>query len=82
MIYRGYVIGPLLFGPLSERYGRQVVMFSTFGGFTIFNIAINFSPNFASYVVFRLLMGIAGSSPISVAGGIVADLYSDPVHRG
>jgi MFS family permease len=78
----GYVIGPLVFGPLSERYGRQIVMFSTFAFFTIFNVAINFSPNFASYVIFRLLMGIAGSSPISVGGGVVADLYNSPVHRG
>jgi len=57
-------------------------MFATFIGFTIFNIAINFSPNFASYVIFRLLMGIAGSSPISVGGGVVADLYPNAVHRG
>jgi len=57
-------------------------MFSTFIAFTIFNIAINFSPNFASYVIFRLLMGIAGSSPISVGGGVVADLYNNPQQRG
>jgi MFS family permease len=78
----GYVGGPLVFSPLSERYGRQVVMFSTFAGFTIFNVAINFSPNWASFVVFRLLMGICGSSPISVGGGIFADMYNNPVHRG
>lgn len=57
-------------------------MLGTFTGFTIFNIAINFSPNWASYVVFRLLMGICGSSPISVGGGVLADLYNNPVHRG
>jgi len=57
-------------------------MFTTFAGFSIFNIAINFSPNFASYVIFRLLMGIAGSSPISVGGGVVADLYNNPQQRG
>lgn len=26
----GYVVGPLLFGPLSESYGRKWVMVSTF----------------------------------------------------
>ena len=78
----GYIVGPLVFGPLSERYGRQIVMWSTAAGFTIFNIAINFSPNFVSFVIFRLIMGIFGSSAISVTGGIFADLYDEPIPRG
>lgn len=79
---RYYGDAELTTGPLSERYGRQIVMFSTFAVFTIFNIAIIFSPNYAAFCIFRLIQGICGSSPISVGGGIFADLYSNPVHRG
>ena len=34
----GYVLGPLAFGPLSESYGRRVIMVSSFVFFTIFTM--------------------------------------------
>lgn len=78
----GYVLGPLAFGPLSEQYGRKVIMTSTFAGFSIFMLGSAVAPNFAGFLVFRLLGGVCASSPITVVGGIYADLYSDPVTRG
>lgn len=102
----GYVLGPLLFGPLSETYGRKMVsmgmepwwqspqlplhhrltlskvMWVTFAGFTIFTMATALAPTWAAFIVFRLLCGICASSPISVVGGIYADIYADPVTRG
>lgn len=33
----GFAIGPLLWGPLSELYGRQILYFVTFAGLTAFN---------------------------------------------
>jgi hypothetical protein len=35
----GYIFGPPLFSPLSETYGRKIVMLCTFAGFTIFTMA-------------------------------------------
>jgi MFS family permease len=78
----GYVLGPLLFGPLSETYGRKVIMLLTFGGFTIFTMACAVAPNFPALLIFRLLTGICASSPIAVVGGIYADIHNDPVSRG
>jgi MFS family permease len=78
----GYVLGPLLFGPLSETYGRKVIMLSTFGGFTVFTMACALAPNFPALLIFRLLTGINASSPIAVVGGIYADIHNDPVTRG
>lgn len=78
----GYVLGPLLFGPLSEAYGRKLVMVGTFFLFTIFTMACALAPNFASLLIFRLLAGVNASSPISVTGGVYADIYNDPVTRG
>jgi MFS family permease len=40
------------------------------------------APNLASLLIFRLIAGINASSPISVTGGIYADIYDDPVSRG
>jgi len=82
MYLLGYVLGPLLFGPLSETYGRKIIMISTFVAFTIFTMACALSPNWAALLIFRLLTGINASSPISVIGGVYADIYDDPVTRG
>lgn len=40
------------------------------------------TPNFTGYIIFRLLAGIGASTPVSVIGGIYADLYSSPRARG
>jgi len=78
----GYVLGPLLFGPLSETYGRKLIMTSSFLAYTIFTMACALAPNWAALLIFRLLSGINASSPIAVVGGMYADIYSDPVTRG
>jgi MFS family permease len=57
-------------------------MICTFTFFTAFVMATALAPSFAGYVVFRLLAGIGASTPVSVIGGIYADLYSTPRARG
>ena len=78
----GYVLGPLVFGPLSETHGRKVIMLSSFICFTFFTLACAVAPNWPSFLVFRLICGIMASSPIAVIGGIFADIFDDPVTRG
>jgi MFS family permease len=78
----GYVLGPLLFGPLSETYGRKIIMISTFVLFTTFTLACALGLNFAALPVFRLIAGTYASSPLAVTGGVYADIYADPVSRG
>lgn len=76
------MLGPLIFSPLSEVYGRQYVLLSTFALYTIFTLATCVAPNWAAFNVFRLFCGIFASSPISVIGGLYADLYANPIARG
>ena len=78
----GYVLGPLLFAPLSETYGRRIIILSSFILFTLSTLACALAPNWPLFLVFRLLTGINGSSAISVIGGLFADIYNDPVTRG
>ena len=78
----GYVLGPILFGPLSETYGRRIIMSFTFILFTIFTMACALAPNYPALLIFRLLTGVNASSPIAVIGGVYADLFDDPVTRG
>ncbi|EUC45515.1 hypothetical protein COCMIDRAFT_36794 [Bipolaris oryzae ATCC 44560] len=78
----GYAFGPMLWGPLSESYGRKGTMVISFFILTIFSVASALSPNFGALVVFRFLVGVGGSCAISVVGGICADIYHDPKQRG
>ncbi|KAF2162399.1 hypothetical protein M409DRAFT_69032 [Zasmidium cellare ATCC 36951] len=78
----GYVLGPFFFAPLSENYGRRFIVVGTFLAYTIFTLAICFAPNWAAFIIFRLLTGIFGSTPISVTSGLFADVLNNPVHRG
>jgi len=78
----GYTCGPMIWGPLSETYGRKWPMNLSFAMFTIFSIASAAAPNYAALVVFRWLVGVGGSCALSVVGGICADVYHDPQARG
>lgn len=78
----GYVFGPIVFAPLSELYGRRWITISTFSLFTLSTMAAALAPNWSALLVFRLLAGIGASAPISVVGGIYADIYESPVARG
>ncbi|KAK2601795.1 hypothetical protein QQS21_004679 [Conoideocrella luteorostrata] len=78
----GYVIGPLLFGPLSEYLGRRPVLIGTFLGYLAFMAACAVAPNHAALLVFRLLCGISASAPTSVIGGLYADILDKPSQRG
>ena len=78
----GYMLGPLIFAPLSESYGRKIVMTGTFLMFTAFILGCALAPSYAALIVFRLFAGIGASTPMSVIGGILADLYSTPQARG
>lgn len=77
----GFAIGPLIWAPLSEIYGRQLIFFVTYGAFTIFCAASAASATFVQLVVFRFLAGAFGSSPITNAAALIADIF-DASDRG
>lgn len=57
----GFASGPLLFAPLSEVYGRNIIYRVTLLLFALFNIGCALSPNVAALLVFRFLCGFFGS---------------------
>ncbi|KAI0401428.1 MFS general substrate transporter [Xylaria palmicola] len=77
----GQAVGPFLWGPLSELYGRQAVFIGSFAGVTAFNGGCWASQNIATLVVLRFFTGLFASSPLTNAGGIIADMFP-PAQRG
>lgn len=72
----GFAIGPLLWAPLSELYGRQVLFVGTYAGLTAFNAGAAGSNSMATLIVLRFFAGAVGSSPLTNAGGVIADMFS------
>ena len=77
----GYVIGPLFLAPLSEIYGRRLVLTCGNVFFCVWQIGCALSPNLSALIVFRFLAGIGGSGCMTIGGGVIADLFH-PDQRG
>ncbi|PGH05358.1 hypothetical protein AJ79_06827 [Helicocarpus griseus UAMH5409] len=73
----GFAVGPVIWGPSSELYGRQVIFISTYLVFTIFNAGCALSSTIEGLIVMRFLAGAFGSSPLTIAGGVLADIWPD-----
>ena len=77
----GFAFGPLIWGPLSELYGRKIPLFAGFAIFAIFNIPVAVAQNLQTIFVCRFFGGLFASAPLAVVGGALADFW-DPVNRG
>jgi MFS family permease len=71
----GYVVGPLIWSPLSETIGRRPVLVYTFIVFFLFTLACALAPNWPSLLFFRFVCGCMGASPQTVIGGVYADIF-------
>ncbi|KAL1616866.1 hypothetical protein SLS56_011234 [Neofusicoccum ribis] len=78
----GYVVGPLFFAPLSERFGRKPMILLSHILFTCATLGCALSPSFQVLVFFRAIAGVGGATPISLIGGVYSDLYTDQRVRG
>ncbi|KAI9745690.1 MAG: hypothetical protein M1818_001224 [Claussenomyces sp. TS43310] len=70
-----YAIGPLFLGPLSEMYGRVIVLQTSNLFFLFFNLGCALARTKTQMFVFRFLSGIGGSAPLAVGGGLLSDLF-------
>ncbi|AEO59172.1 general substrate transporter [Thermothelomyces thermophilus ATCC 42464] len=70
----GFAFGPLVIAPLSEMYGRSPLYNVGNLLFTIFTVCTALSKNIGMLMAFRFLMGVAGSVPITIGSGSIADM--------
>ncbi|KAK5203098.1 hypothetical protein LTR96_011066 [Exophiala xenobiotica] len=71
----GYAIGPLFLSPLSEIYGRRIILTIASLHFVLWQIGCALAPNLSALIVFRLLSGMGGSACLTIGGGTIADLF-------
>lgn len=71
----GIAAGQLIYGPVSDRFGRRPVLLAAFCGFGVSVAGCAVSTSVESFIVFRFLQGFAGCAASVLARAIVRDLY-------
>ncbi|KAI1764275.1 MFS general substrate transporter [Hypoxylon sp. FL1150] len=75
----GFAFGPLLIAPLSEIFGRRPLYIYGNILFVIFSVGAALGNSIGMLMAFRLLMGLAGSVPLTIGSGSIADVM--PVEK-
>ncbi|MBT8393561.1 MAG: MFS transporter, partial [Bacteroidia bacterium] len=75
MIFLGLGFGQLLFGPLSDSFGRKPIVYFGFIIFLIASIVCIYAETLTIMVVGRILQGIGLSAPRTVSISIIRDSY-------
>ena len=71
-----YAIGPLFLGPLSEMYGRVIVLQTSNLLYLFFNLGCGLAQTKTQLIIFRFLSGLGGSAPLAIGGGVLSDLFT------
>ncbi|MBF8149647.1 multidrug effflux MFS transporter [Winogradskyella sp. F6397] len=75
-IFLGLGFGQLIFGPLSDSFGRKPMVYFGFAVFVIASIICITTRNFEMMLFGRVLQGVGLSSPRTMSTAIVRDSYS------
>ncbi|KAK9460745.1 major facilitator superfamily domain-containing protein [Lipomyces oligophaga] len=72
-----WAIMPLVLAPLSELYGRRIVLTVAIFFLFVFNLACALSQSLSQILIFRFLAGCGGAGPLAIGAGCVADIWND-----
>lgn len=72
----GFALGPLIWAPLSEVYGRKSVYVISYAAYVAFSVAAACASNIAALLVLRFFASAFGSSSMTNTGGVIADMFS------
>ncbi|WP_232699169.1 MFS transporter [Brevibacillus daliensis] len=74
-----FAAGALLFGPLSDRFGRKRIMLGGLAALTIITIFLGFQSSLLSVILFRAIQGFAAATFSPVVLPYVMELF--PQHK-
>jgi MFS transporter, DHA1 family, multidrug resistance protein len=72
----GLASGQLLSGPLSDVYGRRKPLLIGLITYFVVSLLCVFSPSIWTFILLRLIQGLAGAAGIVISRAVVRDLYS------
>ncbi|WWC61559.1 uncharacterized protein I303_104143 [Kwoniella dejecticola CBS 10117] len=72
----GFAVGPLVLAPITEEYGRYLVMIISVVCYTLLHIMLALASNIETVQAGRFLMGLTGCIGPTLTPGFIADMYS------
>lgn len=70
-----YSLATLVWGPLSDKYGRRPILLIGLTGYMIASILCAVSRNVNQLILFRILQAVGGGAASAVATAVVKDVY-------
>lgn len=71
----GFALSPLLFGPMSDRYGRRKILLAGMSVFLLASIVCAISPWINALLVARLLQGVGSGAIVVCSQSMVRDCF-------
>ena len=71
----GLAFGQLLFGPLSDKYGRRMPVIVAMVVFCISTLACVFAPTIEVFVGLRFVQGVSGAGGIVISRSVATDTF-------
>lgn len=72
----GFGLGPLIWAPLSEIYGRKPAVLTPYFIAAIFAFGCGAAEDIQTVCITRFFMGLFGSAPVTNTGGVLGDIWS------
>jgi len=72
----GFAAGMPIYGPLSDRFGRKIILLLGLGVFVVASIGVVVVDSYESVLLLRALQGIGTASPRIVAIAVVRDRFA------
>ena len=76
MLLLGFGFGPLLWGPVSEIYGRKPAVLLPYFVGAVFSFATGAAKDLQTVLITRFFAGLFASAPVTNTGGVMADIWT------
>ncbi|KAI5955853.1 hypothetical protein KGF54_001355 [Candida jiufengensis] len=71
----GFASGPIIWGPVSEIYGRKIPLIISSLGFVCFSFGVATAKDIQTIMICRFWAGCVGSAPLVIVPAIFADIF-------
>lgn len=73
----GFALAQLVYGPLSDRFGRRPILLAGMLGFALSTLACVLAPDLESLIAARILQGMTACTEVVVGYAVIRELYDE-----